>query len=640
MHASTQQLIYTIGFTISDLGLVTIHYITLDDSGTDEGGETWGDLGMTGTAIMAAFLASRGIWDFVVWVIAQVWVRIENFDGKERSWKDCTADLDIREQLRYELVLYTAQGIFDTTRSGIEAEEKQDSQDEEPRRVIDDSAQGTSLTHPALFTEDGSQRSADPLPADSPIVAYNKDKKPLTGQDADNLFGLNMGRSSSFSFGTKDAARKSSTGGIHPNFTFQGRKVDFYTYKDDVFKDVRKSLNVDDNEFASSFAKIEEMLLNREANSFSEIVSSGASGSYFYFTPDKKYIVKTVDKNEKNELMHLCSSYQNHCVENPETMIHYYGCHSIRLPLNTAKVYFVVMKNFIPSSTRPDVMADLKGATTNRRRFIDPISHLNAQKQLNQLSHVDGTLLDLDWRDLKLPNRQPLCVNIGPKRRTHITEVLVKDLKWLADQELMDYSILLGICFPKQEPVLAELPPAMGDDFHHSSRSPTGSRAFSVTLDEEIPARPSFASDASVEGSSSKSTRGSGRGSGGTNYVLSPDVVVTPSADFEDDRGHQVLQHVGRDGAVYYIGMIDILEKWNGGWAAQGCIMHFVLKYILLGLWQNPRGMTALEPMQYAQRFEEFFVDQIIRSDALLNEAPPPGPPTRHMDASKWRPWW
>ena len=90
-------------------------------------------------------------------------------------------------------------------------------------------------------------------------------------------------------------------------------------------------------------------MLSLSAGGFREIISSGASGSYFYFTPNKHFIVKTVTKGEKDTLMAMASDYSEHCAAHPNTMVQYLGCYSIRLPLNTCKVYFVVMRNVLPS---------------------------------------------------------------------------------------------------------------------------------------------------------------------------------------------------------------------------------------------------------------------------------------------------
>ena len=124
----------------------------------------------------------------------------------------------------------------------------------------------------------------------------------------------------------------------------------------------------------------------------------GASGSYFYFTPRRHFIVKQISKGEKDNLLRIARIYLKHCCRVPGTTIHYYGLHSIRMPFTSKKQYFVVMKNFLFVSNAPkikfDLTFDLKGATTNRCR-------LNSA-ELEEVSQggKGSSLLDWDWMGL------------------------------------------------------------------------------------------------------------------------------------------------------------------------------------------------------------------------------------------------
>lgn len=105
---------------------------------------------------------------------------------------------------------------------------------------------------------------------------------------------------------------------------------------------VRAALGIDATEYAHAFSAVQELISEygdaEKKYGFREIISSGASGSYFYFTPDRRYVVKTVSKPEKATLLRIAPYYLEHCRAHPSTMIKYLGCHSIRLPLNTCKV--------------------------------------------------------------------------------------------------------------------------------------------------------------------------------------------------------------------------------------------------------------------------------------------------------------
>lgn len=106
--------------------------------------------------------------------------------------------------------------------------------------------------------------------------------------------------------------------------------------------------------------------------------------------------------------MKIAPAYLEHCKARPDTLIKYLGCHSIRLPLNTCKVYFVVMVNVLPqmkAGARLDMTFDLKGATSNRQRVRGAAvtELLSAARSPSSFK----TLLDLDWCDLSV-----ICVSM------------------------------------------------------------------------------------------------------------------------------------------------------------------------------------------------------------------------------------
>jgi len=249
----------------------------------------------------------------------------------------------------------------------------------------------------------------------------------------------------------------STTGGYRPHIEMpghNGRTLDFFDYGTEIFAGVRAALGLDgkdlhgESTYAQAFQAV-ELATMREADQankskgFREIISSGASGSYFYFTPDKKYIVKTVSKGEKETLIRSGAAYLAHCQQHPATLISYLGCHSIRLPLNTCKVYFVVMQNVLPC--KPDMCFDLKGATSNRQRVrgADRDKLLSGARAPNSFS----TLLDKDWMAMgKIGAR----LNLKAARKAQLQRIIAADAQFLAEQMMMDYSLLVGVLMPPE----------------------------------------------------------------------------------------------------------------------------------------------------------------------------------------------
>merc|ERR1712194_652868 len=138
-------------------------------------------------------------------------------------------------------------------------------------------------------------------------------------------------------------------------------------------------------------------------------------------------------------LVKIAKGYFDLCSEHPETSIHYYGLYSIRLPLySSRKIYFVVMKNFmymLPAlNLSINLTFDLKGATTNRERF-----KFQHERDGILQGHKGSSLLDWDW----IKTGQTLDVTKATKLR--LFQGIRRDLKFLAEMKLIDYSILLGV---------------------------------------------------------------------------------------------------------------------------------------------------------------------------------------------------
>ena len=450
--------------------------------------------------------------------------------------------------------------------------------------------------------------------------------------------------------------KKSTTGGIRPNITIKmdsGKveKLEFYDYHSEIFATVRHAFGIKCKDYHKSFAAITDLVddkthsTNKDFNfkqaDFKEVLSSGASGSYFYFTPDKKYIVKQVSKIEKENMSKIAKSYMQHCCRHKGSTIHYYGLHSIRLPFNTGKMYFVVMKNFLYSdqtaspvsptsagpapptsagSKWPKMNYDLKGATTNRQRLYG-VELAKAKRD-----GEGSSLLDWDWINLD-------CVlDLEVETRRKLAEILRADLQFLSDMKLVDYSILLGYTPPR-------LPAADGSGRRVSS---AGAASEGVP-DEPTPRRfsnqPKFSSlielNPSVELESHQDTSGDEvlpvqveSGGSGIQSQL-PDVVMI-EGKCSDSATHEINQPISdlsTGTPSYCLGMIDILEMWDCGWKTQGCILGCICW--VFGYPGSPQGITAIHPEKYAWRFDEYMQDKVLRIGFTKD----------NWRRKSWKPW-
>lgn len=75
----------------------------------------------------------------------------------------------------------------------------------------------------------------------------------------------------------------------------------------------------------------------------SELGSPGKSGSFFYFSRDYRFIIKTISHTEHKFLRSILPDYHAHIKSNPHTLLsRFYGLHRVKLPRGR-KIHFVIM---------------------------------------------------------------------------------------------------------------------------------------------------------------------------------------------------------------------------------------------------------------------------------------------------------
>lgn len=106
----------------------------------------------------------------------------------------------------------------------------------------------------------------------------------------------------------------------------------FFDYAPQVFDSIRKKFNVEREEYSQSLGpdQILNNLLTGDFSSLSELCSSGKSGSFFYYTADGKYMLKTISKTEFKFFKRILRNYYSHIEKYDSTLItRIYGLHKM-----------------------------------------------------------------------------------------------------------------------------------------------------------------------------------------------------------------------------------------------------------------------------------------------------------------------
>ncbi|RMY05816.1 hypothetical protein D0866_15142, partial [Hortaea werneckii] len=193
----------------------------------------------------------------------------------------------------------------------------------------------------------------------------------------------------------------------------------FKDYAPWVFRHIRAAFRIDPAEYLVSLTA--KYIL-------SELGSPGKSGSFFYFSRDYKYIIKTIHHGEHKFLRKILKDYYEHVRNNPNTLLsQFYGLHRVKLPYGK-KVHFVVMNNLFPPHRDIHRTFDLKGSTIGRDFHEEDLD-----------KNPRATLKDLNWL------RRNLHLEFGPTKKEVFITQMQRDVALLQRLKIMDYSLLVGI---------------------------------------------------------------------------------------------------------------------------------------------------------------------------------------------------
>ncbi|CAG9327682.1 unnamed protein product [Blepharisma stoltei] len=212
-----------------------------------------------------------------------------------------------------------------------------------------------------------------------------------------------------------------------------------------VFKDLRSLEGLSETELCLSFDIMRNLPYIRK-NSGNK---GGRSSAFFYFSFDKKYLVKTITKAEQKVLLEvLLPEYHAHIKQNPDSLIaRLFGLFAISF--NNTKCNLIIMQNILPSYNMQAVF-DLKGSKVARQT----ISHVSV-KSIDDILN-DRIYKDLDFLHLKKSIFLSYEDGLALKKRIH------SDVQLFTRLNIMDYSLLLGISY--QEVAVKNSFRAIGND--------------------------------------------------------------------------------------------------------------------------------------------------------------------------------
>ncbi|KAF3934356.1 hypothetical protein ABW19_dt0202125 [Dactylella cylindrospora] len=352
----------------------------------------------------------------------------------------------------------------------------------------------------------------------------------------------------------------------------------FKDYAPWVFRHLRARFNIDPGDYLMS-------LTHRYI--LSELGSPGKSGSFFYFSRDYKYIIKTIHHAEHRYLRKILRDYYNHVTRYPDTLIsQFFGLHRVKIPFGR-KIHFVIMNNIFPPHKDIHMTFDLKGSTIGREY---------SESDLEQ--NPRAVLKDLNWE------RRNMHLCLGPKKNELFVQQAKLDVALLQRLKIMDYSLLVGIHDMARgnndnirEKNLQVFQPggSANDEIGPYPLARTPSRLESARkraemrklINSEVP----VSLEQSDTGLPEEIT--AGRNDQGPRSIFNGDELGFRATDEQDEPGE----------VIYYLGIIDCLTKYD-----------FVkrVEHFWKGLSQDRDEISAIPPQPYGDRFFRF-ISKIIQ---------------------------
>uniref|UniRef100_A0A8C4TK13 1-phosphatidylinositol-5-phosphate 4-kinase n=1 Tax=Erpetoichthys calabaricus TaxID=27687 RepID=A0A8C4TK13_ERPCA len=191
----------------------------------------------------------------------------------------------------------------------------------------------------------------------------------------------------------------------------------FKEYCPMVFRNLRERFGIDDQDYQNSLTRSAPL----------NVDSQGRFGSRFLTTYDRRFVIKTVSSEDIAEMHNILKKYHQFIVEcHGSTLLpQFLGMY--RLTVDGVETYMVVTRNVFSHRLTVHRKYDLKGSTVSREA-----SDKEKAKEL-------PTFKDNDF----LNEGQKL--NVGEENKKIFLDKLKRDVEFLAQLKIMDYSLLVGI---------------------------------------------------------------------------------------------------------------------------------------------------------------------------------------------------
>ncbi|PWA67410.1 phosphatidylinositol-4-phosphate 5-kinase, core [Artemisia annua] len=357
--------------------------------------------------------------------------------------------------------------------------------------------------------------------------------------------------------------------------THQSEDFKWKDYCPMVFRNLREMFKIDAADYMMSICGNDALR---------ELSSPGKSGSVFFLSQDDRFMIKTLRKSEVQVLLRMLPDYHRHVRTYDNTLItKFFGLHRIK-PSSGQKFRFVVMGNMFCTELRIHRRFDLKGSSLGR--------------SADKVEIDENTIL----KDLDLN----YCFYLEPSWRTALLKQIQIDSNFLEAQNIMDYSLLLGVHYRAPQ----HLKSLMSNN-QSLTRDGLGIVAEEESMEDEISPQglvlvPHGSEDSGVVAGPhirGRRLRSSATGDAEVDLLLPGTarlqiqlgVNMPARAELLPGKKEKMFHEVYD--VVLYLGIIDILQEYNITKKIEHKYKSFQFDSV---------SISAVDPTFYSERFLEF----------------------------------
>lgn len=429
----------------------------------------------------------------------------------------------------------------------------------------------------------------------------------------------------------------------------------FKDYSPDIFRQIRRRFCIDSADYM--------VTLCGDFN-FIEFMSNSKSGQFFFYSHDGRFMIKTQTKDESKFLRRILPHYYKFVMENPNTLItRFYGMHRVKMYHLRRKMHFIIMASVFDTPLEIHGRFDLKGSKIGRRAsqkertsngVLKDLDLIESGFRLQMGPERRAMLLVQVRKDVEFLKRMKImdysmligihdsrqaihqsiygppavpapsaqCADVASYKSAPTTPTGLHGATDKTDDNIIPIRLSRSVSLP-QEPMNCGCGPFGSPSYRESDATAT---VITSSPPSGHPDIPFDSDDDSDDADDSHSTDGVGEiAVDGTdmhlmhaNLVdmpLSPGVLDaekygrSESIFCKDDGGIYGRDRYGRkNGFVYFLGVIDILQQYN---------TRKIAENIFKGFRHNRKQISSVNPNFYGDRFIEFMEKYVVMDDTL-----------------------